>query len=237
VAEANGAENPDPRKATQITILGNRRTGKSELGYVLFDSYPFDRIAVDPPGDLKMPEDTLRLDTVPPRWPGAAYERAMGERKKRQTLYYPPDFHSPTYLQDMDDAVGLAYAHGNCCLLFDEVHELAQANRTPPHMRRMLRQGRHRNVTTIYMTQRPLTIDPLIIAHADYLYIFKLRNPADRKRVAESMGWDQRELDAALAELGQYEYLRFQADATGGDGDLAHFPALPSHMIRGHSNH
>ena len=55
-----------------------------------------------------------------------------------------PRFHAPDYLEEMDRFVGMCFAHGRTCLFVDEVHEGAPADRTPPHMRRALRQGRHR---------------------------------------------------------------------------------------------
>lgn len=235
MAETAG-ENPDPHKSTHICLVGKKHTGKTELAYVLFDSYPFDRLAVDPPGDLKMPEDTVQLDPLPHRWPGTTVESVTGERRReRTTLHYVPNFHSPTYRQDMDQACGLAYGHGRCCLLFDEVHEGAPANQVPPHMRRVLRQARHRALTTIFATQRPLTVDPLVISQADYLYVFKLPNPNDRKRVAETIGWTQKSFDEAVGGLGNYEYLRYDAGANAGEGDLAHFPALPEERIAHHA--
>jgi DNA helicase HerA-like ATPase len=101
-------------------------------------------------------------------------------------------------------------------------------------MRRALRQGRHQHLTMILATPRPLTVDPLVLSQSDWVYVFRLPNPNDRKRVAESIGWDPKDFDEAVFALGPYEYLRYQADATGGAGDLAHFPPLPPELIRHH---
>ena len=97
-------------------------------------------------------------------------------------------------------------------------------------MRRALRQGRHADLTLILATPRPLTVDPLVLSQADWVYIFKLRNPADRKRVAETIGWDPKDIDAAIADLAPFEYLRFDS----AKDDLAHFPPLPANLIRHH---
>src|SRR5271156_3758668 len=91
----------DPHKPVQVAVVGRKGAGKSELAYLLFDSYPFDRIAIDPNGDLKMPDETLEVDSpVPVRWPAELYRKAFGERAKRQTLHYMPEFVSPDYIEE-----------------------------------------------------------------------------------------------------------------------------------------
>lgn len=224
---------PDPHKPVQITVVGRKGSGKTEIAYLFFDSYPFDRATIDPNGDLKVPEDTLELDTpLPTRWPGEAYEKLYpsGHERKQQTLRFVPNFHEPDYLEDMDRVVGMCFGHRRTCLFFDECHEGAPANRTPPHMRRALRQGRHADLTLILATPRPMTVDPLVLAQADWVYVFDLPNPADRKRVAETIGWDPRDFSDAVESLPEFGYLRYDA----AKKDLAKFPPLPASVIRHH---
>jgi hypothetical protein len=223
----------DPHKPTQITVVGKKGSGKTELAYLIFESYPFDRVLVDPNHDIKVPEDTEDLeDPVPTRWPGQTWTDLTGEKeqKKFKTFRYIPDFGSPDYLDELDRAVGLAYSHPRTMLFVDECHEAAPAGRTPPHMRRALRQGRHRQLSMILATPRPVTVDPLVISQADWVYVFKLPNPNDRKRVAETIGWDPKVFDEAVFSLGEYEYLRFDS----ARDDLAHFPAIPKDLIKHH---
>ena len=220
---------PDARKASQIAIVGKKGEGKTELGFLLFDTYPYDRLLIDPNGDILAGEDAERLEApVPAHWPRA--ERLPGMKRERQTLLYVPDFHEPDYLEEIDRAIGLAYTHRRCCLFVDEAHEAIPAGRTPPHARRVLRQARHHDLSTIWATPRPKTVDALMIANADWVYVFKLPNPDDRRRVAENIGWDPRDFDEAVFALGPHEYLRYDA----GADDLAHFPALPEAAIRHH---
>ena len=112
----------DPRKPVQILVVGKKGSGKTELAYRFFDSYPGDRIAIDPNGDLKMPDDSMEIVTpISARWPGTAYEEfaeehglpAAGGNKRRSTLYFVPDAGDPDYLEEIDRAVGLAFAHRN----------------------------------------------------------------------------------------------------------------------------
>lgn len=232
LVEASASPDPDPRKSVQIFVCGKKGWGKTELAYHLFDGYPFDRLAIDINGDLKMPEDTLFLEhPLPSRWPGDLYREHFGP-KKRQTLCFRPDAGDAEYRDDIDRAVGLAFAHGKTALLVEEAHEAAPQNQTPPHMRRALRHGRHRDLTLILDTPRPMTIDPLCISQADYVYSFKLSNPADRKRVADNIDWDPKDFDAAIAELKKHEFLRFDH----AEDELAHYPPLPAHYIKHHKS-
>lgn len=226
------ARNPNPSRAQQIVIVGQKRSGKTEIAYRLFESYPFDRIAVDPTGDLKMPEDTEELVEIPYRWPGTPLESVAPEpRSKRRTLHYVPEYGADDYAEQIDRAVGLAFNHRRTCLFVDEGHE-AFPIPPGPHARRALRHSRHQDLTLIVATPRPQGIDTLVLSQADWGYFFKLRNPNDRKRVADSIGWDPKSFDEDMYDLGPHEYLRWDAE---GD-DLAHFPAMPEHLLKHHND-
>jgi hypothetical protein len=230
-----GDDKLDPADSKQITVVGRKGSGKTELAYLFFDEYPFDRLAIDPNRDLKMPDEHLELASpVPTHWPGEAFnrarERAGWKDDKRQTLYYPPDFYEADYREEMDRALGMAFAHRRTCVFFDECHEGAPATGTPPHMRRALRHGRHQDLFLILATPRPMTVDPLVITQADYLYVFDLPGKNDRKRVAENIGWNALDFDDAVLALPEFGYLRYDA----AKKDLAEFPPLPSSIIRHH---
>jgi hypothetical protein len=233
VSDTAASSQPDPRKAVHIFVTGKKGYGKTELAFHLFDSYPFDRLAIDPNADLKMPPDTLELSSpLPTRWPVEDYREKFGREHKRQTLCFRPDPSLADWRDEMDRAVGLAFAHTKTCLFVDEAHEAFPANATPPHARRANRQGRHADLTEILATPRPMTIDPLCISAADYVYVFKLPNPADRRRVAENIGWDPKDFDDAVNGLAKFEFLKYDHLAD----ELLHFPPLPAHLIRHHKS-
>lgn len=230
----------DPRKPIQMSVFGKKGSGKTELAYRFFDTYPGDRIAIDPNGDLKMPEDSLEIfSPLPTRWPGSRYDEwaeengfpPAGGRKRRSTLYYIPDPGEPDYLEEIDRAVGLAFAHRHTCMLFTECHEGAPVGKTPPHMRRALRHQRHAGLTSIYDTPRPLTIDPLVVAQSDYVAVFKLPSRQDRQMIADNIGWDVDDFHEGVKGLGKFEYLMYDA----ANDDLAHYPALPASAIKHHA--
>jgi hypothetical protein len=223
---------PDPDKPTHIAVVGKKGEGKTELAWLIFDSFPGDRILVDPNGDIKVAGDDGNVvvlapgEPVPNRWPASAFE----DSDRPGLLVYHPQFDEPDYLDEIDRCVRLAMIHGDTAIFVDEAHEAIPAGRVPPAARRALRQGRHDDLTQIWATPRPITSDPLMIGQADWVYIFKLPNPADRKRVAENIYREPKEFDEAVAALGPHEYLRYDA----GIDDLAHYPALPPELLAHH---
>lgn len=224
------ARNPDPTKPQQIAIFGKKREGKTELAFLLWDSWPGPKLAIDPNGDLKMPAHTLKLVApLPLHWPAAS----DFPDPERQVARYVPDPGSPTYQDDVDHVIGLAYAHpGKVCILEDECQAIFPVGRTGPHGKRALRQGRHHDLTQIATDLRPMLIDTLVLSNADWVYVFKLKNPADRRRVADSIGRDPKEFDDAVAALGPHEFLRYDDEID----DLAHFPALPDELLKHHKS-
>ena len=116
------------------------------------------------------------------------------------------------------------------------IHEIGRAwpaGRTPAAAKRVVNHSRHHALTVIACGPRSLTVEPLVIGQADLVYTFELQQPADRRRIAENIGWDPGDFDAAVHDLGLHEYLRFDArepkPEQEGDEDhrLVHFAALP----------
>lgn len=229
-----------------VTCLGRKGTGKSMVGLLIFESYPYDRVVIDVAGDDGPTESgagntehdrihTLKgnVSDLPVSWPEHLRERP----EDRLTLRYVPDPTSPTYLEDMDAVVGMAYRHGRCALLVHEIHELAPSNRTPPHMRRLLRQSRHREMTEIGCGPRAAWVDRLQLAQSDLVYIFDLPDPDDRVTVAKTIGVEPRRLDELVRGLRTHQHVLFDANAEPPQHEdeedlrLQVFDALPQEEI------
>jgi hypothetical protein len=184
-----------------------------------WDSWPYDRLVIDPTGDAVDGSDTEPLtEPLPARWP-------IGVDERRVSLRFKADPGSPTYEDDLDRAVGLAFFHPSkrCLLWVDEMDEVVRANKAKPHTRRMLRQNRHQGLSVLLAGPRPVDVDPLAVAQADLVFVFDLPNPNDRRRVADVVGYDPREFDEAVRALGEHEFLCWDANAK----TLTHFPPLP----------
>lgn len=229
----------DPKRAVQIAVVGRKRSGKSELAWLLFNSYPFDRVLIDPNGDLLAGDDFVDIEPpVGTRWPSIQWPDGEENPRRRESLRFVPNLLTPTHDEDMDRAAGLAYGHAKRTMLFvDEAQHAAPvgAKTRAPHMYRCLAQSRHgcggQGLSMILAMPRPMAVTPLAISQADLTYIFKLPNPGDRKRVADCIGFTPRALDEAVAGLGPHEFLCFDVTTD----ELTHYPALPKHLVAGHA--
>jgi hypothetical protein len=216
----------DPAKGGQIFISGKKGFGKSVLARRLFDSYPYDRLVMDVTGDLTadfrrdgLPFKKLTGDALPLRFP-------KDPEGGRTTLVLAPDMGDPgTAVDQMDRALGLALDNPPTLVWVDEVGEFSLAGQTSPNLRRALHHGRHRKLFLLLCGPRSMAVDPLCISQADAVATFKTPNPADRKRIAENIGWPPREFDTAVHALQRYEYLWY--DATSGVEEILHMPPLP----------
>lgn len=207
----------DSARSHFVAVVGRKGSGKSELCRRLFDSYPYDKVVIDVTGDVDVPDAQPITVPVPVRFPAPRRE------DEPVVARFVPDMGQPTAIDEMDRVVGLCYQHEHTLVWVDEMGVLAEANKTPPHTRRALHMGRHRRLSLLQAMPRPIDVDPLVISQADWVYIFSLPNPRDRRRVADVVGFPPAELDAAVAGLPEFGYLRYDARAH----ELVEFPPLP----------
>jgi hypothetical protein len=139
------------------------------------------------------------------------------------TAVYVPDMGSPEAEDEMDRALGLAIRNKRTAAWVDEIGVLTRNGRTPPNLRRGLHHGRHDQLTLIECGPRSKDIDPLCISQADHVMTFDTPNPMDRKRIAENIGWPPARFDQAVGDLGEHEYLWYNAR----EHTLTHMPKLP----------
>lgn len=225
----------DPAIGVIITCVGKKRSGKSKMGLLWFESYPYDRIVIDINGTDGPHNNVIELrgtvDDLPAKWP-----EDLREDGKRMTLRYHPDAGSPTVMEDIDAVLGLAWRTGRVCVLIHETGLVAKSTKTPPHMLRILQSNRHRQITAIFCAPRVHTMNTLVVGQADLVFVFKLPNEDDRNTVADTIGWDRGDFSLAVKELGKNEYLRADTNAdepAEGEEDerLVHVEPLPADVV------
>lgn len=240
----------DLTTARICVFVGKKRSGKSVAALLLFRTYPGDRLVIDVAGDDgPMPTKTNPLggdgiadpvieirgtvDDLPAKWP-----EHLRDGKKPMTIRYVPDPGSPTFLDDIDHMVGIAFTKGNVCVLVHEAGVWVKANQTRPHSRRLLMHNRHAGVTLLACMPRPKDVDLLLLGQADLVYTFDVPQRADRMRIAETIGWPAEEFDQHWGELRVHEYLLYDANEPKPDNDvdedprLTHYPAFPAEAVK-----
>lgn len=237
----------DPTRGIIVFCAGKKGSGKSVMGLLFLKNYPLDRVVIDVAGDdgpigpgvITIEGNAETWNGVPPKWPEwlRKFDPRTGKRLP-MTLRYAPDGGSPTFLDDVDLVVGMTLAHKSpCALMIHEIGVVAPAGRTRPHMRRALMHNRHNSATTLILCgPRTQSLDALVLQQADLVYMFETKNLADRKRVAESIGWDVNEFHKAVLELGPHECLRYDDNEAPPNDDeedyrLIHMAALPLETV------
>jgi hypothetical protein len=219
----------DPDKGVFFFISGRKGSGKSVFARRIWDSYPYDKLVIDPTGDVRanLREEGVQFvdlqEPMPLRFPRAGAGMERDEKRAPTTAVYVPDMGSAEAEDEMDRALGLAIRNRRTAAWVDEIGVLTRNGRTPPNLRRGLHHGRHDQLTLIQAGPRPKDIDPLCISQADIVVTFDTPNPMDRKRIAENIGWPPPLFDQAVYDLGEHEYLMYNAF----DHTLTHMPKLP----------
>jgi hypothetical protein len=241
VGTLNSRGEIDPAKGVVIVHLGKKRSGKSKMALLWFESYPYDRVVIDVNGTDGPHRDVIELngtvDTLPTKWPEHLREQDADGRPKRMTLRFHPDMGSATFLEDVDAVIGMAYRTGHVCILVHEMGLIAPSTKTPPHVKRMLQSNRHRQLTVLLCAPRPKTMNPLVLGQADLVYVFELPNRDDQDTVADAVGWERDDFHKAVNELGAHEYLRADTNENRPEGEgepdlrLVHAPALPAEVV------
>lgn len=230
----------DPATGVVMTFLGKKRSGKSKMALLWFETYPYDRVVIDingtdGPHHASAGEQLIELhgtaDTLPTKWP-----EHLREDGKRMTLRFHPDMGSPTFVEDVDAVLGMAYRTGRVCILIHETGLVAKSSKTPAHMLRILQSNRHRQLTVLLCAPRPKTMNTLVVGQADLVYVFELPNRDDRDVVADAIGWERDDFALGVAALGSHEYLRADTNENRpaeGEPDLrlVHAPALPAEIV------
>ena len=231
-----------------ITVLGQKRTGKSVMANFHASTYPGDVVVIDVAGDDGPKGEGVHtitgdITTLPTKWP----EHLRDDDGGNMILRFVPDPGSPTYAEDIDAMVGLAMAHAlqqrhrgrrGALLLVHEIGVVAKESKVGPHMLRALMHNRHNGLSIIACGPRAYRLQPLVRSQADVLYIFRLASPSDRKLLADTVGWPPADFDEQMNEVRGHSYLRVDLNEDDGEDEEGEVdervllcPPLPKDLV------
>ncbi len=217
--ETEGLLSPDEQ--TVIAVVGRKHSGKSKLVRHIAASYPYDQIIIDYHGDDRpwqldvertpgMPYFwQINENEVPERWPEWKRPDEDDVAEVPMILYCQPDAGSSDVVGQMDELFKLAWLHTRCMVIVHEWGEQARVHRTPPYTRRVLNQGRNRQISLIMAMHRPRGVETNTFPQADLVAVFQVPIKGDRDLIADGIGWDRDDFSAGVNGLPPYGYLLY----------------------------
>lgn len=106
------------------------------------------------------------------------------------------------------------YKVGSWTVVFDDLFYVSDTLRLKEAVRMFYTQVRSNNVSIVSNIQRPFWVPLEALSQSTYALLFPTRDERDIKRVAEGLGYNWKELKAAVAQLKEYEFLLLE---TGKD--------------------
>lgn len=191
-------------RSDRVFLVGSTGSGKTTLAKALLWRLS-DVFILDP----------KRTFSLPAGWASSTYF-SMRELEQH-TDTDPANPHAAIYrptLDDMEkgcnDFFEYLFDRGDCYIYVDEAMRVTNGTRLGRGYATVLQLGRERGIGCWSATQRPANIPLVIITEAEHFFVFRLRNPVDRHRMAEFTG--QPELDDMPRDQHGYWYY---SDKTG----------------------
>lgn len=137
-------------------------------------------LVVDPKPSLGMPAHLAGFTLC-----RSPEELVKAARSGVRWLQYRPGVDWQTD-EDYDRVFLWAFRCGHRYLAIDEAY-LVHTRQAGPGLMACITSGREKGVGMLTCTQRPVQIDPRLISESEYGYVFQLRKPEDRERMAECL--------------------------------------------------
>jgi len=169
-----------PGRTHRAIAVGTTGSGKSTLAKAIIQAMPY-VLAIDPKPSLGMPGHLPGFQLC--RTPHELRDQA---RRGVKRLQYRPEIAFQTD-EDYDRVFLWAFRCGNRYLLIDEAY-LVHTRQAGPGLMACITSGREKGIGMLTCTQRPCGIDQRLISESEYGYVFGLRKPEDRERMAECLG-------------------------------------------------
>lgn len=190
------------RYEDRVFLTGRTGCGKSTLARALFLSVAAPRLVIDPldssmttfPGEVTFSDPTRATNPQGENWREAA------------TARFVPHDHAD--LDAYDAMYRWAFARFPRYVWLDEAADAMPAHQTRQvWARKYLIHGRKRSLGHMACHTRPVEVNRNLIAQAAHLFIFDTPHPADRRALADNMGFPLAQLEQHLVDLDEYGFL------------------------------
>ena len=159
------------RRGDRVFIVGTTGSGKTTLAEVLLRPQR-DVVILDPKHMFEMDGATITTDFAElARWPGPA------------PVIYRPTL--PECRTGLPWFWAWIWGRGHTIAYVDEVMAITPQTKLPDMFAMCVQMGRQKEIGVWCATQRPSRIPVPLLSESEHTFTFRLRHPADIKRMAE----------------------------------------------------
>ena len=178
------------RSSERVTIIGQTRSGKSQLARWIFNNLPAQRkVIINPKGSQSVlehfPEWERQLKF--PLAKGLHHVIRLMDRKNKQAW---------------DNDLNAVFMAGNTLLWLDELPMMANESQFSQAFQNIYQAGGERKIGTIACAQRPVGIPNFTISEVEHLFVFYTQLGSDRKKLEDATESDW----SALLGLKKYHF-------------------------------
>jgi hypothetical protein len=176
----------------RVAIIGKTGSGKTYFAEVL--CRPIARLVViDSKGDIDATK--WDLETVPDNWSDSTHLIRRFLRGENMRLRFRAPLNG-----DYRPILRLIWRAKHCTLYIDEVLAVVPERRPPPmEFDALYTRGRAMDIGVYASAQRPKAIPVNVIAQAEWLFVFRVSRPEDRKYLG-AYGDDQQVLASPIKD-------------------------------------
>lgn len=168
------------KRSDRAFFVGTTGSGKTSLAKLLLYRQPHIAI-LDPKHRFTWGPAGLRGWEKPPTVTSDLSE-VLRHRGPHPIIYRPDP---PQMTTGCSRFFSWVYSRGGTLAYVDEVLNITKPTWLSPEYAKCLQLGRELEIGVWSATQRPARIPLVILTESEHDFIFRLRNPADRKRMAE----------------------------------------------------
>lgn len=170
-----------PGPTDRAAFVGQTGSGKTTLAQEVCKLRPW-VVAFDPKGMLE--------------WAGYERHERLAEltKAKAPRLIYRPVYEELADDETVDAFFEWIYERRNCVLYVDEVFAIAHGDVYPWFFGACLTRGRERGIVVYIASQRPSRVPQVMLSESEHIYVFNLKLPQDRERVADITGLEDTQL-------------------------------------------
>lgn len=188
-------------KSTDVFLtLGRRGSGKSYLARRISQAYPR-RVIID-----TLCEFSDSDGSVASNFEEFGTLVLNSENQNEFTIICQFDVEESDHDAQFEEMLRVVWYRGNCMLYIEEIQTFASTHSLGQWMRNCIFQGRHRNLSMIFTTQRPGECNKSLLSQSSHIFCGSLHEKNDIEYVRSILG----EEAYKLSNLPERQFCYFQ---------------------------